>query len=357
MTNTINTTTELSSFESSTQSAILACAKTLLDDDSVDVALNTFLTIICEYFGGNRSYIFEVGNSFETLQISYEYNILAQPAWDAQARQLNIDIINDWFAITDIKDKIFIDSKNENKTLQPRELQLLNDLNINTAIIMPLLEKGKLIGVLGVNNPTKNTDDTIFLTTVSAFIINDLNKRELLAKLEKMSYRDGLTGLYNRNKYLDTINQLKKHPPKSLGIIFGDVNGLKKVNDNLGHEEGDILIKWCANFLVKHIKKPVYRIGGDEFVAFVADTSQEDFESYIQSMCDRLGKMNMFNISLGTTWSNVDLDIENQIKATDKLMYANKQIYYRSLAYRNTNLADETTELKSAIKHLIKDFD
>lgn len=91
--------------------------------------------------------------------------------------------------------------------------------------------------------------------------------------ISKLAYSDGLTGLSNRTAYMEQLEKYRKgeaHPLK-LGIVFLDVNDLKKVNDNLGHEFGDQMIEFAAKIISDsfgQFGKP-YRIGGDEFCVLI----------------------------------------------------------------------------------------
>ena len=96
-------------------------------------------------------------------------------------------------------------------------------------------------------------------------------KYELMSKL---AYSDGLTGLGNRTAYLEQLDEYADSESniKSLGIIYLDVNNLKTVNDNQGHELGDDLIQMAAHIISDsfgHYGK-AYRIGGDEFCVLMA---------------------------------------------------------------------------------------
>ncbi len=97
----------------------------------------------------------------------------------------------------------------------------------------------------------------------------DITERKKLEnKLRYLSYTDSLTGLYNRSSFDEKLNKYNQEKYLPLGIIMGDVNGLKLVNDTLGHLEGDKLIKSISNVLrdVCSNRGSVFRWGGDEFM-------------------------------------------------------------------------------------------
>ena len=67
---------------------------------------------------------------------------------------------------------------------------------------------------------------------------NSLDRKKQQAYLEKLSYRDMLTGLYNRNRYIERLEAYKQVQDQQIGAIYIDLNGLKKVNDEQGHRAG-----------------------------------------------------------------------------------------------------------------------
>ena len=119
-------------------------------------------------------------------------------------------------------------------------------------------------------------------------------------KLFSSVYHDALTGLYNRAGYNHYLELYSREAYQPLGLIIIDVDGLKMINDNLGHEAGDKLIQLAAGLIdatakAKSTEHIVSRIGGDEFAILVANCN----ESMIREMCDELmfqqGKYNEEN--------------------------------------------------------------
>lgn len=105
-----------------------------------------------------------------------------------------------------------------------------------------LKQDDKVVGFIGVDNPHKAVGDTSLLTSLSYFLLTEMKKRKVENKLNYMSYYDFLTGAYNRNKYIKYIDNFQKGKVKSIGVVFVDINGLKDINDNFGHANGDSAI-------------------------------------------------------------------------------------------------------------------
>src|SRR5665647_2949352 len=109
----------------------------------------------------------------------------------------------------------------------------------------------------------------------SVGVIRNIGKRK---KAERqvlyISYHDQLTGLYNRRFYEEELNRLDTKRNLPLTIVMGDVNGLKLINDSLGHAMGDELLKKTAEVIKKGCRADdiIARLGGDEFVVVLPKT-------------------------------------------------------------------------------------
>ena len=119
--------------------------------------------------------------------------------------------------------------------------------------------------------------------------------RDMAAQLEIYVYRDKLTGLFNaaayaaKNKELD--EKIKPVADLAYAVVLFDVNFLKKVNDNYGHQAGNQLICRAANVISRvFANSPVYRVGGDEFVAILEHEDYEDREDLIELFDKEIAK-------------------------------------------------------------------
>ena len=119
---------------------------------------------------------------------------------------------------------------------------------------------------------------------------NDLrDKEEQIGQLSIESYKDALTGVGNKAAYFKRTEELNRHAKETPGfeyaLVMVDANSLKHINDEYGHRAGDLYIKGCCHMICETFKhSPVYRIGGDEFVALLLD---QDYSSR-KELCDQL---------------------------------------------------------------------
>lgn len=155
-----------------------------------------------------------------------------------------------------------------------------------------------------------------------------LQKKKFLTDLEHLSYTDALTGLFNRNKYIQTIEKIVCEELDTVGIVYLDINGLKDINDNYGHDIGDKLMLKVANLIKENFDDNVFRIGGDEFVVLFIQSNHKEFETKALNLRTAISNYPEISVSLGIAWcANTD-DIFKQITYADELMRIDKEKYY-----------------------------
>lgn len=149
---------------------------------------------------------------------------------------------------------------------------------------------------------------------------------------------DTLTGALSRFAYIDTINAYDNCIPEDFAVFLIDINGLKIVNDSLGHEAGDELICGAAQCIEHSIGKngKTFRIGGDEFVVFAIMTQEQTKTALInlkqQTQVWSGKKVNQLSVSVGCILAKdyEGFSIEELVKEADKSMYQQKRAYYRA---------------------------
>ncbi len=176
-----------------------------------------------------------------------------------------------------------------------------------------------------------------FQNLLQARFINE--KRQNEKEILYLSYHDYLTGLYNRRYYEQELASLDKKENLPLTLLLGDVNGLKFVNDTLGHLMGDELLIKTARIISQVCRKDdiVARLGGDEFIVILPRTAGSVIEMMIDKIkslaaAEKVGGLAV-SISFGyETKNNEAEDIEEIFKRAEDDMYRHKQ--YESTAIR-----------------------
>lgn len=334
------------------EETLVRCAQTLSGDLDVQSAIYRLLAVVCDFYKADRAYIFESDDGGETISNTYEWckdgvspqmhNLQNIPRRNAQGFYDMFEEVGCFF-VDNLKHDLDPNS-NEYKILQPQ--------GIDRLIAAPLKRDDVVVGFVGVDNPMENVKDSVLLRSISLFIMDDLEKRKAVRDLEKLSFIDNLTGLYNRHKYMNEVLELSNGDGRSVGILYADINGLKKANDDFGHEYGDKLIKKATSLLQRHFSDSTFRIGGDEFVALSYDAGTETFDSRVKNFRTALEKQNEVSMSLGYVWCADSRDINQHIAYADEFMYIDKQNYYKnSLGVSKKYRATVATDLLESINN------
>ncbi|MBE0451913.1 MAG: diguanylate cyclase [Clostridia bacterium] len=133
------------------------------------------------------------------------------------------------------------------------------------------------------------------LASYVAIAISNAQKKNIILEkakqLEYLSYNDSLTGVYNRRYFNETVARFQERNCINLGLIIGDMNHLKHINDNFGHVTGDHYLVEVASILrLCSATDLVFRIGGDEFAIIIENANIKMMKSIMDSIrleCDR----------------------------------------------------------------------
>jgi diguanylate cyclase (GGDEF)-like protein len=151
-------------------------------------------------------------------------------------------------------------------------------------------------------------------------------------RIKYLSFHDELTGLYNRNYFENEVKKISDGRLDPIGMVVIDIDGMKLINDSLGHQAGDKALKEMSRLLRKTFRKSdvVCRIGGDEFSVIIPRAN----DSLMEMLWERLffiysDSQDQFSIplsfSFGYSVGNIkDEDFENIFKRADIAMYSSK---------------------------------
>ena len=176
----------------------------------------------------------------------------------------------------------------------------------------------------------------LYACDMALSLLTSLKREFFYRKLKENSFYDELTGIYNRNFCMNQIEKAEIINGNNLTVIRIDVNGLKKVNDTLGHEGGDELLTGLANLCRKVFgdKAGLFRMGGDEF-SIMIDKPAEAVEEDIRKLCQerdkwrgRLNKKLEFAIGYAAREEFPDFGPEELMKKAEARMYRDKADFY-----------------------------
>ena len=301
------------------------CIAELISGEDEDAAISNLLRIISGYFDGDRSYIVQIDEKRNVCTNTYEYAMNGVTAEKDNLQEVPMEILDIWMD-SFRKNGLYYIPDIEEEQGQPY-YETLKMQDITRLLAVPLNSDGKIIGFLGVDNPRLHYEDHTLLSSIQYFLTDSLKAKERKACLQYMSYRDMLTTLYNRNRYIQVLEGMQAKTVIKTGVAYIDINGLKRVNDLYGHEAGDRLIINTARSMLAILPENAYRVGGDEFVLICFDMDEKIFRSKVRDICDSIAAKRI-SVSVGVVWEESSSELETMLRRADDLMYAEKKKYY-----------------------------
>ena len=301
------------------------CIAELISGEDEDAAISNLLRIISGYFDGDRSYIVQIDEKRNVCTNTYEYAMNGVTAEKDNLQKVPMEMLDIWMD-SFRKNGLYYIPDIEEEQGQPY-YETLKMQDITRLLAVPLNSDGKIIGFLGVDNPRLHYEDHTLLSSIQYFLTDSLKAKERKACLQYMSYRDMLTTLYNRNRYIQVLEGMQAKTVIKTGVAYIDINGLKRVNDLYGHEAGDRLIINTARSMLAILPENAYRVGGDEFVLICFDMDEKIFRSKVRDICDSIAAKRI-SVSVGVVWEESSSELETMLRRADDLMYAEKKKYY-----------------------------
>ena len=160
------------------QSTIIKCVHTLHISDNMDEAINELLSIIADFYKADRGYIFEFDDDMVMIHNTYEWcREGIEPAIELLA-DVEMKTIDRWLRYFEEKGEFYITSLSDEVSEDSEEYRLLALQGVDCLMAAPLKLNGRLVGFIGVDNPRENTDTLLLMQSASAFVVNDICKRE-----------------------------------------------------------------------------------------------------------------------------------------------------------------------------------
>jgi diguanylate cyclase (GGDEF)-like protein len=219
------------------------------------------------------------------------------------------------------------------KETDPISYGYLAPQRIHSLVACPLISDDKVIGFYGVDNPPSVLLGNIstLLQIMGHFFVSLLKRRNLMKRLEVLSLCDQLTGCGNRHAMEEFISQM--NPKESIGVVYGDVMGLKKVNDTQGHQAGDQMLIHASECLA-HVfgEYARFRIGGDEFIVLCSGITEKELQERTSAL-KRVMKKHSVWLAIGCIWHpDSTADMDQMLSEADARMYEKKREYYEEMS-------------------------
>ena len=242
-----------------------------------------------------------------------------------------------WDEVIDGSNCIIIKDRNDMEFLKaknPAWYESLISANVESLVLFPLKAGYELLGYIWATNfdtaKTMHIKETLELTTF--FLASEISSYQMFDRFRILSTVDLLTGVLNRNEMNNRVMQLSlddREGRKNIGIVFADLNGLKRMNDDHGHSAGDKLIRDAAKILKEVFSGgEIYRAGGDEFMVLLRDTTITELEDYEKQIKAKAAETDNVSFAVGLCLEEDSQSIYEAMKTADVNMYEDKKQYY-----------------------------
>lgn len=293
------------------------------------------IAVVLEYVGkalqGERTYIFE-RNEKGGDDNTYEWVALGITSEKENLQNLPPEICANWYNSFTENKNVVIKNLEDIREDDPLQYETLKRQDIHSLVVVPLCECGRAIGFYGVDNPPAESYEyaTNMLQIMGHFIVSSLKRRNLVRKLETMSFNDQLTKLGNRHAMKDFLEKEIKED-ECIAVVYGDLTGLKSINDRDGHGAGDKYIISAAGCMEKTFGRfGVFRIGGDEFLVLRPGISRRELAERTKVL-KRYLEDDSVVMAIGTAWNEDGFHVQSVINEAEALMYKDKAEYYKRM--------------------------
>ena len=208
---------------------------------------------------------------------------------------------------------------------------------------VPLKIEGHVIGAMVVQSYTNpnlySKRDIKLMEFVSEQIATAIERKRMEEELKNLAHHDPLTGTYNRGYGLELLQRqvkIAKRNKTSFLLAYTDLDNLKRINDQFGHEEGDKAITQIANLFRSILREVdiIIRMGGDEFLLVFSDSSLKEIPIIEKKSYDKLALQDQvshksykigFTVGFSCYNSEHPKSIEELMRIADQKMYKNKK--------------------------------
>lgn len=306
---------------------LIQCVRKLSNDLYKESTIDEILQIICEFYQAERCYVLDLDMDNKKANGIFEYGKRHDDIHIENMVRLcleHMDLVNQFFE--NQKSYYIEDVTHEIPSTSPIYAAFMQQ-KIHSIIVVPFMDNKKIKGVFAVDNPKQNYYQKDFLESLCFFIKTAMEREKEKTKLKNLSYVDSLTYAQNRNHFNEYIEQNRNKELHSLGVIYLDLNGLKEINDKMGHIAGDTLIITASYALQEIFLDNSYRVGGDEFVVIEQDVSELLFFDQYAKLLKRMKELEI-SVAAGCVWKETCSNLSETLQEADQKMYEDKKRYY-----------------------------
>ncbi len=248
---------------------------------------------------------------------------------------ISYEIMSSWKDLIGESNAIMIRDEQDLAAIEaenPQWARTMRENGVDSLVLVPLRRSGEEIGYMYVVNfdVSRIIELKELVELLAYFLGSEISNHMLLERLETISKVDVLTGIMNRRAMISRIKQIAKEGGFGrFGVVSIDLNGLKTVNDNEGHDAGDRLLIMAGEILKKvFYEDDLFRTGGDEFIVISESIDEKTFERKVKKLGAAAAKNDSVSFAVGTFWSDGSTDLTKALRIADERMYEAKKQYY-----------------------------
>ena len=230
---------------------------------------------------------------------------------------------------------------------------MMKENHISEMVVSAAVDHSNHMTILAVVNPKRKADACYVAEKVSACFTIALNNHNILNKTRLAATTDSLTGVMNRVAYNNDLHIINEEKPFDFSCIYVDVNELHYINNTFGHAAGDEMLMYIACTLKDlFFGQKVYRMGGDEFLVFCQNLSQDDIKKCIDMLYEQL-KPRDYHVAVGAAFRSQNTNTEEMVREAEVRMYENKAKYYQNKENKaQISTEDEYVQTKTGIPEI-----
>ena len=302
---------------------------------NADSVFHRTLERLGQFVQVDRSYLFFFNPERQTMSNAFEWCAAGIEPQIAKLQEVPCSLMPWWMGKMLSNEDICIENVAAMSDDKKEEKEFLLSQAVQSLIAVPLYSQGALFGFLGFDAVRRScqwrTEWINLLHVVAEMMATLIQRNRTQAMIEKLSIHDGLTGLYNR-AYFEAEMCRHKREKSSLGCMVCDLDGLKAINDIMGHAQGDITLQEAAEALRGCCGENVVaaRIGGDEFAVLVAGACLELMEEMSRELKQSVAALHkrhpqsLLRLSVGIAAGDGSELPEQVFRNADNAMYRDK---------------------------------
>ena len=310
------------------------------------------LILVCEFAKSRSSFFFDTNDGdYHYVRPEYSTDVLSNEDKIKFKAEI-IKYAKEYYNLNGASVGVMCINPNKHlKTTNPEFYNFLKENKIDDVSFATVINRANHVSILGTINAKHGRAARMLAEKVAACFSIALYDKNHLAKTEYDAKTDALTGVMNRGAYENDLVEFDVEQPLNFACVYVDVNELHICNNKYGHAAGDQMLVYIANSLKEAFHgHRVYRVGGDEFLAFCKNTDIDAVNKSVDTFVSLLKQRN-YNAALGVSFRARNTNTDEMVKEAEGRMNSAKALYYQEKEQKNEAIArnDEYVHTKTGI--------